>query len=130
MKIFLPNPINKQRKENKGCLKDVSKGVFTLFLPVSMDDCIESQSIPPAASEVSDSDSRISFCCPLSPSKKSFTECDAVIMLYDVRNLNKTRQCMSQVPSKEYQLRKLIEFHKIGQQQQVLLFAVSVILSS
>lgn len=54
------------------------------ILPVSVDDCIKSQAISPAAGKIGDSNSRISLGSSLSPSEKGFFEGDAVIMLDDV----------------------------------------------
>jgi hypothetical protein len=49
-----------------------------------MNNCIESESIPPAAREVGDTNSGIALSRSLSPSQQSLFERQTVIMLYDV----------------------------------------------
>ena len=69
----------------------MTKGCPQIDLPVSMNDGIEGESVPPTRSEVRDSDSRIAFSGSLSPSKESLSECNAVVVLNDVRNLLRER---------------------------------------
>lgn len=66
-----------------------------------MNDGIKSQSIPPAAGEIHDSNPRIAFSGTLGPAEKGFFECYAIIMLYDVRNLCRKHQRKHEEESKD-----------------------------
>ena len=60
---------------------------FIHFVPISVYDGIERQTISPAAGKIDDAHPGIPFGRSLGPAQEGFFECDAIVVLDDVRNL-------------------------------------------